>query len=269
MSSAGIVLGELRAGVLSWHFFDQDVKTMNKVQGAVAGLTVLQLQLGPGCELFDLDRESRKEFVAKHAPKATHIAGLRRLLEGLPQLQVLELIQYFPFNFGKHACSIPALMRQCTWRELRRLRLSFSSATERDLLGLLTGHAETLETVILESISLTSGLWRSFFCNISGKLPKLRKIRFFGDFNDRSKGPERAATYTFPTCLDLWNRERTLKGHRLRTRVQRAIISGYVFPKDDDDLLYLLLSWRCKHCNVGLGSDDDAEEVAVYGGWDY
>lgn len=162
------------------------------------------------------------------------------------------------FDFGKRACSVAALTGEYVWKELSQLWLSFLNATEGDLLDLLTRHAETLETVTFESISLTSGLWRSFFRNLSGKLPELRKVRFYGNFKDRSHDPRRAATYLFPK-LDAspWVLEKSAKSHGLRTLLQRAIESGYAFPKDDDNILYLLLSWTRMDHNAGLGSGND------------
>lgn len=97
---------------------------------------------------------------------------------------------------------LPFIVANTYWRKLRKISLGAFTATEAELRDFLLRHQDSLEVLQLRNGSITQGTWSSLLNSIAGKLPKLRRVRFYGRLESREQfGESPKVEYDCSHCV--------------------------------------------------------------------
>ncbi|KAI0131858.1 hypothetical protein BJ170DRAFT_591840 [Xylariales sp. AK1849] len=152
-----IPIEHLRAGTLSWRFFERDPKYLLRLFKPLAKLTYIDLVLTTRLDenLNDIDGDNRK------CRQSLRNGIIKDLLATMPDLETLVFAI-------RPICQTWIVER--AWIMLSELELSGIECDRRSLTKFLERHKETLRTICLQDIHLAKGSWKRLLPDIRSKL---------------------------------------------------------------------------------------------------
>lgn len=133
-------------------------------------------------------------------------------LTSAPQLSSLCIRATATRNYNTNSSAgleISHLLATTTWPRLTHLSLTKISATAEILTAFLLRHGPTLQTLLLEDITLTAGKWATLFSHIAGHLASATRVDIRGLLRTRPRPVSRVLqtemTAIRPGYFGQWN----------------------------------------------------------------
>lgn len=153
-----ITVKDLRAGVMSWRFFERSSSVLDRLFSPLHDLRYIDLVL----ELETDDDGNDVTDDTKNCRRLLQRGAARDLLRSLPHLETLSFAIHSDFESQKPAASLDWIIEPGHhWPSLSEVTLEGLDCSEAALTNFLELHKGTLNDMCLRDISLTDGSWKT------------------------------------------------------------------------------------------------------------
>ncbi|KAH9904369.1 hypothetical protein F4778DRAFT_60164 [Xylariomycetidae sp. FL2044] len=163
----GVQIESLRAGDLSWRFFEKDRDTLSRLFRPLAKLREIELHLSTETDdnCFEINDDNNK------CKKFFQNGAMRNLFESMPDLEYISLMFEGDRSDLKRSASLRDLFApDAHWPDLEVLELGGIESDRRSLWKFMEAHKETLRYVCLQDVHLTEGSWKTLLRDIRHQL---------------------------------------------------------------------------------------------------
>ncbi|KAH6660946.1 hypothetical protein BKA67DRAFT_531025 [Truncatella angustata] len=180
---------ELRAGSMSWRFFDKEPDVLSRLFAPLHNLKYIDLVL-------EIQADDNGVVITDDISKCRSLlksGGLRNLLTSMPGLDTLAVAVRGDWEDRKPAASLNWIIApDHHWPTLSTLVLEGFDCTREDLWKFLELHRNSLSDICLRDVSLTKGSWQKLLPDVRSTL-QLQEVCFCGRLSGYPEGSEETA----------------------------------------------------------------------------